>query len=81
VILDPKTPGARDARVIDTDTGAEIQFVCRLDSETGFVERLSYVDGKPELSEDGSRYLQIEERRNFRVVHRTTGQLICQHPR
>lgn len=81
MILDKNTPGARDVDVIDTDTGEQITAVVRLDSETGFIERCAYVDGKPQISEDGQRWVHIEERRNFRVIHKPSGQLVCQHPR
>jgi hypothetical protein len=81
VILEAGKPGSRDVDIFDTDTGEQITAVVRLDSETGFIERCAYVEGRPQISEDGKRWVHIEERRNFRVVHKPTGQLICQHPR
>lgn len=81
MILDTNTPGALDARVIDTDTGCDIEHVVRLDSATGFLERIVNAAGKLDGLVGCKWVVQIEERRNFRVYHRTTGQLICQHPR
>ena len=72
MIFDGKTAGAPECQILDADTGEEIDLVVRADSETGFVERGVLYDGF---------IVHIEERRNFRVIHKPSGQLVCQHPR
>lgn len=81
MIFDGKTASAHECLILDADTGEQITAVVRLDSETGLIERCAYVDGRPQISEDGKRWVHIEERRNFRVIHKPSGQLVCQHPR
>lgn len=72
VIFDANSPSASECYAVDYETGEEIGFLCRADTETGIIER--------GVAHNGG-FIQIEERLDFRIYHRPTGQLICQHPR
>ena len=74
-----KTEGARHAAVFDSDTGEELHLIVSVDSATGMVERLiETADGV--VVSGGNDLVTVEERRNFRVVHRPTGIVMCRYP-